>query len=95
VAVLVRLLVFAVRVLGLLFLARLLFGALGGRAPQASSRGPRAAEPPASPDLVRDRVCNTFIPRDRAVRAIVGHREEYFCSAACRDRALADAPRAS
>ena len=40
-------------------------------------------------DMVRDRVCNTFLPRERALTAIVGGREMHFCSAACRDRALA------
>jgi len=40
-------------------------------------------------DMVRDRVCNTFLPRERAVKAIVGGREMHFCSATCRDRALA------
>jgi hypothetical protein len=50
-------------------------------------------EEPAA-DLVRDRVCNTFVRRDRAVRAMVGGREEHFCSPACRDRArvLLEAP---
>ena len=48
--------------------------------------------PPAGPsgvEMVRDRVCNTFLPRERAVTAVVGGREMHFCSAACRDRALA------
>ncbi len=50
-------------------------------------QGPR---PPAAPaPLVRDRVCNTFLPRDRAIEAVVTGRLEHFCSAACRDRALA------
>lgn len=40
-------------------------------------------------DMVRDRVCNTFLPRERALTAVVGGREMHFCSAACRDRALA------
>ena len=52
----------------------------------------RAAAPAAGPnagvDLVRDRICNTFVPRARALPAVVGGREEHFCSAACRDRAL-------
>ena len=43
----------------------------------------------ATPTLVRDRVCNTFVARDRALRATVNGREEHFCSAACRDRAAA------
>ena len=56
-----------------------------------AARRPAAARPPAavSGELVRDRVCNTFVPRDRALRAVVGGAEEHFCSAACRDKALA------
>jgi hypothetical protein len=42
---------------------------------------------PVAPALVRDRVCNTFLPRDRALTLLVAGREEHFCSAACRDRA--------
>jgi len=40
-------------------------------------------------DMVRDRVCNTFVPRAAALTAVVGGHEMHFCSAACRDRALA------
>jgi hypothetical protein len=40
-------------------------------------------------DMVRDRVCNTFLPRERALTAVIGGREMHFCSPACRDRALA------
>jgi hypothetical protein len=49
------------------------------------------ARPPAAPahDLVRDRVCNTFVAREQAVKAILGGSEEYFCSIACRDKAIA------
>ena len=45
----------------------------------------------ASRDLVRDRVCNTFLARDRAVVATISGEVEHFCSAACRDVALAGA----
>ena len=48
------------------------------------------SEPPTP--LVRDRVCNTFLPRDRALTLVVEGREEHFCSAACRDRAAALLP---
>jgi hypothetical protein len=48
------------------------------------------SEPPAR--LVRDRVCNTFLPRDRALTVRIGGREEHFCSPACRDRAVALLP---
>ena len=37
------------------------------------------SEPPAR--LVRDRVCNTFLPRDARAGRAVGGREEHFCSA--------------
>lgn len=56
-----------------------------------------AAAPAARPaeELVRDRVCNTFVPRSRAILAEVAGREELFCSTACRDKALLGVPRAS
>ena len=38
-------------------------------------------------DMVRDRVCDTFLPRSRALVAVVDGREQHFCSAECRDRA--------
>ena len=46
------------------------------------------AATPRERELVRDRVCNTFLPRDRALTALVHGHEEHFCSAACRDQAL-------
>jgi YHS domain-containing protein len=46
-------------------------------------------------DLVRDPVCNTYVPRSRALTAVVEGHEEHFCSEACRDRARAGAARAS
>lgn len=46
-------------------------------------------------DLVLDRVCRTYVPRSRAITARVDGREEPFCSAVCRDRALAAVARAS
>lgn len=64
-------------------------------------RGYRGDAAPASAggagggDLVRDRVCNTFVPKGRALRAVVAGEEQYFCSAACRDKALVAARRAS
>jgi hypothetical protein len=45
----------------------------------------------ASRELVRDRVCNTFLARDRAVVATVAGEVEHFCSTACRDLALSGA----
>jgi hypothetical protein len=49
-----------------------------------------STRPPAGPvhDLVRDRICNTFVARERAVMAVVNGHEEHFCSTACRDKAV-------
>lgn len=63
----------------------------GRTAPSPS--GPRRVR--TGVDLVKDRICNTYIPRDRALRAVVQGREEHFCSGECRSRALAAAARAS
>jgi len=54
------------------------------------AKGREAAPEPRSleGDMVRDRICNTFVLKDRAVRAMVQGREESFCSALCRDKAL-------
>jgi hypothetical protein len=73
------------RVLFLLFVVRLI-----GRFLVAQLR-PGAERPHVSGKagaLVRDRVCNTFLPRERALTALVAGHEEHFCSASCRDRAL-------
>ena len=51
-----------------------------------------APTPVGGGDMVRDRICNTFVPRERALTELVGGREMHFCSAACRDRALALPP---
>jgi hypothetical protein len=49
-------------------------------------QGAPARHPPAT-DMVRDRVCDTFVPRSRALMAVVDGREQHFCSPECRDRA--------
>jgi hypothetical protein len=59
------------------------------------SRGPRKKPRAADAELVRDRICNTYVPRAAAVVARVGGREESFCSPACRDRALSEMAQAS
>lgn len=39
--------------------------------------------------MVRDRVCQTFVPRAKALSLRVGDEEHFFCSSTCRDRFLA------
>jgi hypothetical protein len=63
-------------------------GAAPGRAPGSAPPRPQGR---LGVDLVKDRICNTYVPRDRALSAVVRGQEEHFCSAECRGRALAGA----
>jgi len=78
------------KVLVVLLLIRMVLRAvalwLRGPGPSASP-GPAVRKTGAVQDLVRDQVCGTFVIREQAVRAVIGGREELFCSAACRDKA--------
>jgi hypothetical protein len=71
--------------LGLVWLVSRLFRrpARGG----AAARGGVREEGP----MVRDRVCNTFLPRSRALVARIGDEERFFCSESCRRKALEQA----
>jgi hypothetical protein len=78
------------RVLLVLVVLRLLAGFVRG-----VLQGLRdTVQPPGASgrEMVRDRICNTFLPRDRALMAVVRGVEEPFCSSTCRDRALAPQP---
>ncbi len=94
----VRLIFVVAEALFWLFVLRLL---LRGIAAVVAPLRAAAARPAARPqvkgaeDLVLDRVCRTYVPLASALTARVAGREEHFCSAACRDRALAGMARAS
>lgn len=62
-----------------------------GRFVMGVMQGLREAPAPARAgrEMVRDHVCNTFLPRERALTALIRGEEAHFCSPACRDRALA------
>ena len=49
----------------------------------------RTVAPPTEGTMVRDRVCNTFLPRSRALSARVGQEEHFFCSERCKQEFLA------
>jgi hypothetical protein len=52
--------------------------------------GGRARRPRAGLDeLVKDPVCETYIPRRKAIARGSGAATRYFCSAACADRYVA------
>ena len=82
----------------LLFLAALalfwwigrMMKSLRGPAPVRRSPGREGAGSSDQGPMVRDRVCNTFLPRSRALRLESGTQEHFFCSETCRDRFLAD-----
>ena len=66
-----------------------------GPGSRRATAGPQRPQVRAPEDLVLDRVCRTHVPRSRALVAQVDGQEEHFCSAACRDKALAAVARAS
>jgi hypothetical protein len=74
-----------IRILAALLLLRLAFRFVANVI--KGLQEPPRPEAPAS--LVRDRICNTFLPRDRAIEAVVTGKLEHFCSVACRDQAMA------
>lgn len=68
------------------WLRRLVAGfASNGKHRASPAGGERQAEP-----MVRDRVCNTFLPRSRALIEHVGPEEFFFCSERCRGTFLAE-----
>jgi len=82
-----RLLVLLLLIGAAVWWARRLVGAVSG--PTARDRP--VSQPPARDEgrMVRDRVCNTFLPRSRALVERVGSDEHFFCSEACRQKFLA------
>lgn len=76
----------------LIYLLRRVNGTMGGTAASRPARAARSARSTGATELVRDRVCNTFIPRDSALRVTRGGETLYFCSDACRDRHDAEQP---
>ncbi len=55
----------------------------------------RRRVPPEQPKqiqgvMVKDDVCNTYIPKDEAIREVRDGRERFFCSEECRRKSRAD-----
>jgi YHS domain-containing protein len=82
---LLRLLTFAALAVAGWWIARV----LRGGAPRRRSQ--QAPADRAQGKMVRDRVCNTFLPQDRALETRLGNETFYFCSEACRSRFLQQA----
>ena len=64
------------------------FIASAGSNPSNPAQAPR---PRDAEELKRDPVCGTFVPVTSSITKTVGGEVVHFCSAACRDRALAAA----
>ena len=73
-----------VRIVVVLLIVRFVLRFLAAVVQGYQGAPPRAA---AATDMVRDRVCDTFVPRSRALMAVVDGRDQYFCSPECRERA--------
>ena len=86
---------FLIRVLLLFFIISAVLSILRGAfasSPQRPRRTPEEPQPrPASTSarLVKDPVCETYIPRRKAISRGSGTDTRYFCSAACADKYLA------
>lgn len=75
--------------LGLFLLVIILLRRLAGAFSPGGGDAGRARRSGGATQLVRDRVCNTYIPRDRALTLGSGEETRYYCSKECcsRDRA--------
>ena len=69
------------------WLARRVAGSMGRRTPASPAIAPRFEGA-----MVRDRICQTFLPRERALTVRVGDEEQFFCSPRCRSAFLAGQP---
>lgn len=52
--------------------------------------------PPAASSgaMVKDEVCQTYLPREKAIREIIDGREQFFCSPECRRKCLEERKKA-
>lgn len=71
-------------------LGRLLRLSSRGRPAQGRPRSAAGGAPRAAGVMVRDRVCNTYLPRPQALTVNRGGQEHFFCSESCRGRFLDD-----
>jgi YHS domain-containing protein len=62
------------------------------RQSSAEHSSERRTPPSAAESMVRDRVCNTYLPRSRALVARAGGSEHFFCSDRCRRSFLVSRP---
>ena len=71
---------------GAIWAVRRLFS--GGNQPAQGKKRTREVPTRGEGDMVRDRVCNTFLPRSRALIVSTEDGELFFCSDRCRQAHL-------
>lgn len=81
-----RLLVWTLVAIVIHFLWRLLLGVTGR---QRTRPATRSGNRPVAGRMVRDRMCQTFLPEADALRLEQGGHIHYFCSSTCRELFLA------
>jgi len=57
------------------------------RALNKASKPPRASKG-TSGIMVKDDICNTYLPKENAIRQVHEGKEYYFCSSECRQKFL-------
>ena len=71
---------------GAIWAMRRLFSSAGRpQRPQQSAGQAGTVPPRGEGEMVRDRVCNTFLPRARALTVSAEDGEHFFCSERCRE----------
>ena len=73
------------RFLFILFILYVIFAAV--RFFQAIGKPPAERQRPRTigGTMVKDEFCDTYLPRDEAIREVRGGKEYFFCSRECRD----------
>jgi uncharacterized protein len=52
-----------------------------------ASKASRASKQPSG-IMVKDEICNTYLPKEDTLKEVVEGKEYYFCSKECRDKFL-------
>jgi uncharacterized protein len=87
--------VFLIRFLFVLFVLYAIFAVV--RFIQSIGKPPaeRSRTPALRGTMVKDEYCNTYLPREEAIREVRGGKEYFFCSRECRDGFMKKAEKAS
>ena len=69
-----RLILLGIAIVVLIMVARLFFPS-----------SPRKGEELGATEMVRDPNCDTYVPKQQAIRRTLGQKEHFFCSEKCAD----------